>query len=98
MKLKQKQVPEVRCYDYLTMCFFLTFILLLDDCGMFENFELGNLLLLRAKWSFCRNLDDNDSEENRFNKSLNCGVLERSEDTLDIWDSDHFVLFKVNNL
>lgn len=65
---------------------------------MFENFELGNPLLLRTKWSFCRNLDDKNSEVNRFNKSLNCRVLGRSEDTLDIWDRDHFVLFKVNNL
>lgn len=53
--------------------FFLTFIRLLDDCGMFENFEQGNPLLLRAKWSFCKNLVDENSEVNRFNKSLNCG-------------------------
>lgn len=55
------------------MFFFLTFIRLLDDCGMFENFEQGNPLLLRAKWSFCKNLVDENSEVNRFNKSLNCG-------------------------
>lgn len=93
MNLNKKLVPEVGYYDYLTMCFFLTFILLLDDCGTFGNFELGNLLLLRAKWLFCRSLDDKNSEVNRFNKSLNCEVLERSKHTLDIWDSDHFVLF-----